>query len=416
MDYSIVYIVLGCLFGFLMTWGIGANDFANIMSTSIGSKAIDVKKAIVIAIVFELAGAYLGGSEVSNTLRHDIINTTTLATTPELLVYGMLAVLLAGTIWMVLASYFGMPVSITHAIVGAIVGFGSLVYGLHAIYWKQVLLIAISWLLAPTIAAIMAHSLFLSVQRTILATSDPLTNTQRLLPIYLFVVGLILTRITIINALEHFHMQLHFFPKMIIILTTALMITGGGILATRHLKLEANASRRKRFLHVEKMFAVLMSITACAMIFAHGANDISIAVGPMAVIINIATHKKILLDTPIPAWLVLLGTAGVILGLLMYGQKIIATVGSKITALTPSRAFAATLSAALTIIIATSIGIPVSATQTLVGAILGVGLARGIGALNLHVVRNILMSWIVTLPAASLLAMTFFYMFQIIFT
>jgi len=414
MDYSIVYIVLACLFGFLMTWGIGANDFANIMSTSIGSKAVNVKRAIIIAIFFEFAGAYLGGSEVSNTLRHDIINTSTLLGSPELLIYGMLAVLLAGTVWMILASYFGMPVSITHAIVGAIVGFGALVYGVHAIYWKQVLLIGISWLTAPTLAGIISYTLFISVQRSILATPDPLANTERLLPIYLFVVGCILTRITVVKGFDHFHIALSIPYKIITTLVTALLITGLGIFLTQRLKLPPDASRRKRFLHVEKMFAVLMSITACAMVFAHGANDISIAVGPMAVVINAAKHQRILMDAPLPGWLVFLGTSGVVLGLLMYGRKIIATVGTKITALTPSRAFAATLSAAITIIVSTSFGIPVSATQTLVGAILGVGLARGIGALNLNVIRNILMSWIVTLPAASLLAITFFYLFHML--
>ena len=415
MDYSIVYISLACLFGFLMTWGVGANDFANIMSTSIGSKSVNVKKAIIIAIVFELAGAYLGGSHVSNTLRHDIINTTSLMPTPELLVYGMLAILLAGTVWMILASFFGMPVSITHAIVGGIVGFGSIVYGIHAIYWKKVLLIGISWLLAPTLSGMIAYTLFISVQRSILSTSDPLANTKRLLPIYLFVVGIILTRITLMRGLDHFHIQLGMLSEIALTLVVSFCITIGGVIASKCLKLESNASRRKRFLHVEKMFAILMSITACAMVFAHGANDISIAVGPMAVVINIAKHQEILTDAALPKWLILLGASGVILGLLMYGRKIIATVGSKITVLTPSRAFAATLSAAITIILSTSIGIPVSATQTLVGAILGVGLARGISALNLHVIRNIFMSWIVTLPAASLLAITFFYIFNLIF-
>ena len=387
-----------------MTWGVGANDLANVMSTTMGSKAVTVREAMLIAVIFEFAGAFLGGTGVTETMRDGIINTTQLADQPVILIEGMLSVLLACTIWMNLASYFGVPVSITNALVGSMVGFGSMVLGSNAIHWGQVSHIAVGWITSPLIAGITAFSLFSTIQQAIFIKKDPLKKAKVYVPIYLFLVGSILSFITVFKGLNNFNIHLSFKQNLLVTLATSISITIIGMIIIRRIPERLNMDRRDHFLQVEKHFAVLMAMTACAMVFAHGSNDVALAVGPLSIVYSLVVHAH----EPIgalnyPAWIILLGCVGVISGLLMYGRKVIETVGSSITALTPSRAFAATLAAATTVVVATSIGIPVSATQTLVGAVLGVGLARGIGALNLLVIRNIFTSWILTLPAASLL-------------
>ena len=388
----------------MMTWGVGANDLANVMSTTMGSKAVTVRQAMIIAVIFEFAGVFLGGSGVTETMRDGIINTSQLADQPIILIEGMLGVLLACTIWMNLASYFGVPVSITNALVGSMVGFGSVVLGSDAIHWNQVYHIAIGWVTSPLIAGITSYGLFISIQQTIFVKSDPLERAKLYVPVYLFLVGCILSFITVFKGLNHFHIHLNFKQNLAVTLASSIAITIIGMMLIKRIPEHAHIRRRERFLQVEKYFAVLMALTACAMAFAHGSNDVALAVGPLTIVHSLVMHANQPLDaTGYPSWIVLLGCIGVISGLLMYGRKVIETVGSSITALTPSRAFAATLSAATTVVVATSIGIPVSATQTLVGAVLGVGLARGIGALNLVVIRNIFTSWILTLPAASLL-------------
>ena len=404
MDYSTLYVILAVTLCFLMTFGVGANDLANVMSTTMGSKAVTAKQAMLIAVVFEFAGAFLGGTGVTETIRDGIINTSQLSEQPLVLIEGMLGVLLACTIWMNLASYMGFPVSITNALVGSMVGFGSIVLGNNAIQWHQVSHIAIGWITSPLIAGIAAYLLFFSIQQSIFVNADPLGKAKLYVPIYLFLVGSILSFITVFKGLTHFGIHLNFKQNMAVTLATSISMTLIGMLFIRRIPEKPIMKPRERFLQVEKYFAVLMAMTACAMVFAHGSNDVALAVGPLSIVHSLVTHPHQPFGAEnYPAWIILLGCVGVVSGLLIYGRKVIETVGSAITALTPSRAFAATLAAATTVVVATSIGIPVSATQTLVGAVLGVGLARGIGALNLIVIRNIFTSWILTLPAASLL-------------
>lgn len=404
MDSSIIYLTIAIVLCFLMTWGVGANDLANVMSTTMGSKAVTVKQAMLIAIIFEFAGAFLGGNGVTETMREGIINTSQLSEQPLILIEGMLGVLLACTIWMNLASYIGVPVSITNALVGSMVGFGALVLGPEAVQWHQVSRIAIGWITSPMISGITAYILFISIQQTIFVKSNPLAKAKFYIPVYLFLIGSILSFITVFKGLNHFDIHLNLKQDLAVTLATSIFITFIGMVIIRRIPESPTIGRRERFIQVEKYFAVLMAMTACAMAFAHGSNDVALAVGPLTIIHSLVMHSHQAFDANnYPSWIILLGCVGVITGLLMYGRKVIETVGSSITALTPSRAFAATLSAATTVVVATSTGIPVSATQTLVGAVLGVGLARGIGALNLIVIRNIFMSWILTLPAASIL-------------
>jgi PiT family inorganic phosphate transporter len=415
MDLSLIngLLIVAVLLCFLMTWGVGANDLANVMSTTMGSKAVTVKQAMIIAIVFEFAGAFLGGGGVTETMRDGIINTSQLSDQPLVLIEGMLSVLLACTIWMNLASYLGVPVSITNALVGSMVGFGSIVLGTEAIHWSQVYHIAIGWIISPFIASVTAYGLFISIQQTIFARSNPLLKAKRYLPVYLLLVGSVLSFITVFKGLNHFGVHLYLSQNIMVILLTSIIITILGMVIIKRIPEAHNMSRHQRFVQVEKYFAVLMAMTACAMVFAHGSNDVALAVGPLSVVYSLTQHPdQALAASNYPAWIVLLGCLGVVIGFLMYGKRVIETVGSSITALTPSRAFAATLAAATTVVVATSTGIPVSATQTLVGSVLGVGLARGIGALNLIVIRNIFMSWVLTLPAACVLTILSYKLFH----
>jgi len=417
MSYDLIFIILGLCIGLWMTWGVGANDLANIMSTAMGSKALSVRQAIIIAIVFEIAGAFLGGAEVSNTIRGGIIDAGFLVHAPQLFVFAMLSVLLAGAVWMTMASFLGMPVSITNAIVGSLVGVGSIMLGLHSIHWQEVGYIALSWLVSPTIAGVVSFLLFISIKKLILGAEYPLLAAQRYVPIYLFLVSMILSFMTILKGLNHFHITLNFFQKFIVIFVSTMGLLLYGLYAIRRtrIKLKFKLNRHTQFQYIESMFSILMAFTACAMVFAHGSNDVAIAVGPIAGIISMVKTGQPLQQGWVMTAIMLFGCLGVILGLVMYGRKVIATVGRAITTLTPSRAFAATLAAASIVVASTSTGIPVSATQTLVGAVFGVGLARGIDALNLAVIRNIIMSWIITIPAAASLATFFFYCLQKIF-
>lgn len=416
MEHALLFISLACFFGICMTWSVGANDLANVMSTAMGSKAITVKQAIISAIIFEFAGALLGGSDVAETVRSGIINTHVLDNDPVLVIYGMLAALLASTSWMTLASYLGMPVSVTQAIVGSIIGFGALALGVNAVHWNQVLYICISWVTSPLLAGIIAYLLFLSVQLLILGALDPLRNAKRYIPLYLFLIGFVLSAITLLKAFEHMGILLTIFQKIMVATLSGLIILFFGNFVIQQTVLKKRTDRQSTFRVIEKKFGVLTVLTTCAMVFAHGSNDVAIAVGPIAAVISIAKVTALDHNGKLLFWVLTVGCTGVVAGLLMYGRKVITTVGSSITALTPSRAYCATIAAATVVVASTSTGIPVSATQTLVGAVLGVGLARGIGALDLRVIRNIFMSWAVTIPVCALLSTALFYLAKHLFS
>lgn len=398
----------------MMTFGVGANDLANVMSTTMGSKAITVRQAIIIAIIFEFAGAFFGGTDVTETMRDGIINIGELSDSPLTVIEGMLGLLFACTIWMNLASYLGLPVSITNALVGSMVGFGSVVLGFGSICWSQVSHIAIGWVTSPFIAGVAGYVLFTSIQQTILVKVNPLRKAKLYIPIYLFLVGCILSVFVVFKGLNNFGIELSTFKRVLTMLATSIFITAVGIVVIRKIPEKEGMKRRDHFNQVEKYFAVLMAMTACAMVFAHGSNDVALAVGPLTIIYSLAADTQSFTSAGYPIWIIFLACSGVICGFLLYGRKVIETVGSSITALTPSRAFAATLAAATTVVFATSLGIPVSATQTLVGAVLGVGLARGIGALNMIVIRNIFTSWVITLPVASILTVICYWIFHML--
>ncbi|TVP44392.1 MAG: anion permease [Halomonas sp.] len=408
-----IFIILACLFGFFMAWGVGANDVANAMGTSVGSKAITIKQAIVIAVIFEFLGAWLAGGEVTATIRGGMLDPVLLEANPELLVYGMLSALLAAAIWLMIASARGWPVSTTHSIVGAIVGFGAVGLGVEAVAWSRVGTIASSWIISPLLAGTIGFVLFKSVHHLIFENKDPFAAAKRYVPGYIFLVGFIVSMVTLTKGLTHVGLDLSFGESFMLSVLLGIAIMGLGIIMQRRVKYVQSASDHFGYANVERVFGVLMIFTACAMAFAHGSNDVANAVGPLAAVISVVRSDGVIDSAAlVPWWVLVLGGAGIVVGLVTYGHKVIATVGTGITELTPSRGFAATLAAATTVVLASGTGLPISTTHTLVGAILGVGLARGMAALNLRVIGTIVMSWLITLPAGAGLAILFFFMFK----
>jgi PiT family inorganic phosphate transporter len=412
MEAQFIYIGLAAVFGLFMAWGIGANDVANAMATSVGSKALTIRQAIVVAAIFEFLGAVLAGGEVTSTIRKGIVDVELLSDSPELLIYGMLAALLAAAIWLLIASANGWPVSTTHSIVGAIVGFAAVGIGVDAVQWGKVGTIVMSWVVSPVTAGFIAFLIYLSVQKLILAHDDPLSRARRYVPVYMFLAAFTITLVTILKGLKHVGLTLSLRDSYILAIAIAVGVALIGAFFINRIKPDPKAEKKQHFVTVERVFGVLMVITACGMAFAHGSNDVANAIGPLAAVVSIAQNGAIGAKAALPTWVLMLGGAGIVVGLATYGRHVIATVGQKITHLTPSRGFAAELAAATTIVIASGTGIPISTTHTLVGAVLGVGMARGIEAIDLRVVVRIFVSWVVTIPAGATLAIIFFFIFR----
>jgi PiT family inorganic phosphate transporter len=409
-------IAIAAAFGFLMAWGIGANDVANAMGTSVGSNAITIKQAIIIAMIFEFAGAYLAGGEVTSTIRKGIIDSTYFIDSPELLVYGMIGSLLAAGIWLVVASALGWPVSTTHSIIGAIVGFAAVGVSADAVSWGKVVGIVGSWIITPAISGFIAFMIFQSVQKLIFNTDNPLENAKRYVPFYMALAGFVMSLVTIKKGLKHVGLHFSTIEAYALAIGIAIFVGIAGMIAIKRLKMSTSADHQTQFGNVEKVFAILMVVTACSMAFAHGSNDVANAIGPLAAVVSVVNSGgDINSKAQLVWWILPLGAVGIVMGLAIFGKRVMQTIGKNITHLTPSRGFAAELAAASTVVIASGTGLPISTTQTLVGAVLGVGMARGIAAINIGVVRNIVVSWVVTLPAGAALSIVFFFMIKGIF-
>lgn len=412
-NYGTVLVLLAAFVGFLMAWGIGANDVANAMGTSVGTRSLTVKQAIIIAMVFEFAGAYLAGGEVTSTIRKGIIDSSAFVGHADVLVLGMIASLLAAGIWLIVASHYGWPVSTTHSIIGAIIGFATVALGSDAVQWGKTLGIVGSWIITPAISGLIAYFIFVSVQRFIFDTEDPLKNAKRFVPVYMFLTAFVISLVTLKKGLSHIGLNLSNGEDWLYSFLTSLVVMIGGYLFIGRKKYNPSDDKDMGFANVEKVFAILMVLTACAMAFAHGSNDVANAIGPLSAVVSVVEAGGVIASKSSIAWWILpLGGFGIVLGLAVMGKKVMATVGTGITHLTPSRGFAAQFATATTVVLASGTGLPISTTQTLVGAIMGVGLARGIAALNLSVIRNIVVSWVVTLPAGALLSIIIFWILE----
>lgn len=414
--YGYTLIIVAAVFGFIMAYGVGANDVANAMGTSVGSKALTIKQAIFIAAIFEFAGAYLAGGSVTSTIRSGIVDPIHFASAPELMVFGMIGALLAAGTWLLVASYYGWPVSTTHSIVGAIIGFAAVGVGVDAVEWGKVGGIVGSWVVTPLLAGVLAYLIFMSAQRLIFDTDNPLGNAKKYVPFYMAFAALMMALVTVTKGLTHVGLELSTEQNFMIAGGIAIVVGIVGKIAISRVHIDPQADKEMHFNNVEKIFGILMVTTACCMAFAHGSNDVANAIGPLAAVVSvIQSGGEVAGKAKLDWWILPLGAVGIVIGLATLGAKVIKTIGTAITHLTPSRGFAAEMSAATTVVIASGTGLPISTTQTLVGAVLGVGLARGIAALNLGVVRNIFISWVVTLPVGAALSILFFYIIKAIF-
>lgn len=414
--YGTAMMILAVIFGFYMTWGIGANDLANAMGTSVGAGAVSVKQAIIIAMIFEFLGAVLAGGHVTKTIRQGIIDPSSIVSTPEILIYGMLASLLAAAVWLMIASAKGWPVSTTHSIIGALIGFAIVGISPDAVKWSTVGSVVMSWIVSPVVGGTISFLLVMSTRKLIFNTDTPLKNAKKYAPIYIFMGGFFISLITLFKGLSHLNLNLTTFESFAVATGFGLLTAGIDWLFVRKIKDDPNANKSFSYASVEKVFTPMMLFTACSMAFAHGSNDVANGIGPLAAVYSIISSGGDVMQTsPLPLWILLLGGTGIVIGLITLGYRVMLTVGKKITELTPSRGFCAELAAAMTVVIASRTGLPVSTTHILVGSVLGVGLARGIGALDLRVILNIIVSWLVTLPAGAVMAMLFFFTLKGIF-
>ena len=405
-EWGYVFIILAVIFGLYMTWGIGANDVANAMGTSVGSGAITVKQAIIIAAIFEF----------TKPIRKGIIDPSSIVGSPEILVYGMLSALLAAGIWLMVASSRGWPVSTTHTIVGSIVGFAMAGIGMEAVNWGKIGGIVASWLVSPLVGGVIALLLMISIRKLILNTEHPFLQAKKWGPFYVFLVGFIVSLVTLFKGLKHLKIDLSIPMSFIIATLFGIIVAIIGRMMINKVKVDEDADRDFHYASVEKAFTPLMIFTACAMAFAHGSNDVANGIGPLAAVVSIVqSGGEVAQKAALPLWILLLGGTGIVVGLATMGYKVMQTIGTKITPLTPTRGYCATLAAATTVVVASKTGLPVSTTHIAVGAVMGVGLARGIGALDLRVIGNIIVSWIITLPVGGALAALIFFIFRGIF-
>lgn len=470
-----VLFILVIAAGFYMAWNIGANDVANAMGTSVGSGALTLRQAVYVAAILEFLGAFFFGSHVSETIQTGLVDTSAFLGEPLIVVFGMLASLMAAGVWLQIASFYGWPVSTTHTIVGAIVGFGFVIGGLDAIYWSEVGFVVSSWILSPLLGGCISFLLFMVLRKHIFYKANPVEATKRLAPLLLFCVVAILAFILSTSGLKSvdlfdstrdkilfsaamgslgaigsylffqqkkwkntpFVKQQDAYAEGVTVsldkakkyllraqeeaggtekhADVSLLIGEVDMIRNSYTKPQNTEFAHEQFAIVERIFGYLQIASACLMAFAHGANDVANAIGPLSAAISILSTGAIAAHAVVPTWTLALGGVGIVIGLATWGWRVIETIGKKITELTPSRGFAAEFGAAVTIMIASRLGLPISTTHTLVGAVLGVGLARGLEALNLAILRDIILSWVVTVPIGALLCIVFFELLKVVF-
>jgi inorganic phosphate transporter, PiT family len=408
--FLLSFAVIACIY---MACNIGANDVANAMGTSVGSKALTFKQAIMIAAVAEFVGAFFVGGHVSDTIRKGMLDPAVFEAVPYHLVYGMISALLAAALWLHISSYLGWPVSTTHSIVGGVVGFGVIAGGMDVINWGKVGQVVLSWVVSPVMGGLVAFLVFKFISKNVFSKRTPLIYAKNLLPYMVFFVFVILSNAMVYKGLKNLHLDLSFGRALII----SLIVGALAFVITKFLvtKIPYNSSwdLQKQFHETENVFKYLQILTAFYVAFAHGSNDVANAVGPLAAVVAILQDGQVHMKVVMPAWILGLGGGCIVLGLLVWGAKVMATIGEKITELTPSRGFAATFGAATVVLICSKMGLPISTTHTLVGSVIGVGLARGLPTLNLDIIKMIAISWVATIPFTAAIAMLCFKIFLV---
>ncbi len=408
MDPTTLLMAVAALVGLYMAWNIGANDVANAMGTSVGSGALTLKRAILVAAVFEFSGSLLVGGTVTKTIRKGIVDVHMFDDAPLALALGMSGALLAAAIWLNVSSWKGWPVSTTHSIVGAVTGFGIAAGGTSAVNWVVMGKVVASWFVSPVVGGLIGFLVFRLIHARILTVERPLLALRGWAPFLVFPVFAVLTLAMLFKGLKPLKLDFSFGKALGFAVAVGALGAAASMPMMRQVSARAaGADAGEQIRRAERVFLALQVLTACFVAFAHGSNDVANAVGPMSAAFG-ALHEGVKEKVEVPLSLLLVGGVGIVVGLATYGYKVMATIGREITELTPSRGFSAEFAAACTIVLASKLGMPVSTTHTLVGSVVGVGLARSMGALNFGVLRGIVASWFITVPFAALLSALFF--------
>ena len=389
----IIWIILSLLAAGYMAFVLGGNDAANAMATSVGSKAIDYKKAVIIAAVANLIGALLVGGHVTETIGKGIVKIELFMNEKKIFILGMFLALISAGIWVQIATSLGMPISTTHSIVGAVIGFGIFAGGFSCINWLKFLKIVLSWIISPILGGIVSFIIFNIIRKFIFETKNLILSTKRIGPFLSSFVFFIITLSVIYKGLK---IKVPLFQSIIISLSFSFL---GYIITWSFLRGE---ERVNGYSQVEKLFGILQILTATYMGFSHGANDVANAIGPACSIYSVIKSGNVK-EFLIPMWILFFGSFSLALGTALFGYKVMKTLGEEVTEITPTRGFSAEFGCATTVLIFSKLGLPISTTHTIVGAVIGVGIARGISSLNLNVIKNIILSWISTVPFSAVL-------------
>lgn len=408
--FLLSFAVIACIY---MACNIGANDVANAMGTSVGSKALTFKQAIMIAAVAEFIGAFFVGGHVSDTIRKGMLDPTIFEAVPYHLVYGMISALIAAALWLHIASYLGWPVSTTHSIVGGVVGFGVIAGGMDVINWGKMGQVVLSWVVSPVMGGLVAFCVFKFISKKVFSKRTPLVHAKNLLPYMVFCVFVILANAMVYKGLKNLHLNLSFSSALVISLAVGSLAFLVAKFFAGKITYNTSWDLQKQFLETENIFKYLQVLTAFYVAFAHGSNDVANAVGPLAAVVGILKDGHVHMKVIMPLWILGLGGGFIVFGLLIWGARVMKTVGENITELTPSRGFAATFAAATVVLICSKMGLPISTTHTLVGSVIGVGMARGLPTLNLAIVKMIMVSWVSTIPFTAIISMLCYKIFLV---
>lgn len=396
MDPITLLFYAAVIAGLLVAFSLGANDVANAMAPAVGAKAITIGQAVLIAAVLNCVGAVFMGSNVTSTICKGIVSPEAI-TSANILAVGMLAALLSTAAWVLVATFTELPVSSTHSLIGGLLGFGLIAGGIDVVQWGNVAKIALSWIVSPLFGGLLAFIIFVHIRRYVLVRKDVLGAAIFWAPIW----GSLTIALVVLSFLYKtpYGASLNI-PAPIGILGTLAIMAVSTLFFRRRLKKNLDYSIRPNK-SVEDIFRRLQVGTACYLAISHGANDVSNAIGPVAAIYGIS-KGNLTGSGGIPLWILAMGGAGIALGTFCLGHKVMHTMGKRITKLTNTRGFAVAFGAATTVLLASNLGMPISTTHAAVGAIVGVGVARGFSAVDFRVLYKIGIYWVLTLPIAAI--------------
>ncbi|MCD6171941.1 MAG: inorganic phosphate transporter [Thermoplasmata archaeon] len=384
-------IVLAIFAGLYMAWSIGSNDVANSMATAVGAKAITLKQALIIASILNFTGAILVGTHVTDTIKNRIVDVSSMSQHSILL--GFLAALLSAAFFVTLSTWKELPVSTTHAVVGGIAGFGLIQGGMNAIQWKEIGMVVSSWVISPIVGGIISFIIFKLIAKSIFSSKEPIKSAKNLSPFFVGLTIFIITLSIFMKTRAGEFLNGDIKKILLVSLFAAVISSIIGYFLIKKVK-----EKGRDYGIIEKIFRKLQVMTSCYVAFSHGANDVANAAAPVAVVLSLAWHH---VDT---IYILALGGFGIALGILTWGHKVISTVGSKITSLTNTRGFSIDFAVATVVLTASKLGLPISTSHTVVGAVIGVGLARGLEAVDLSIVKKIIYAWLFTLPASMIVS------------